>query len=121
MRCDAVSREERVQGGAPDHAATTDAKGRQIVGLDQAIEAGPGKTRIGHRVGNGEGDRGNSFNSQMFLGSGDGVVFKGAVGPWYSLTTSEFHLDEAKAKEIARLVSGVFKTRLAFSLKERRL
>ncbi|SUW16615.1 hypothetical protein [Brevundimonas diminuta] len=42
--------------------------------------------------------------AQMFLGSGDGVVFKGAVGPWYSLTTSEFHLDEAKAKEIAGLV-----------------
>ena len=51
------------------------------------------------------GSPGNACcGAQMFLGSGDGVVFKGAVGPWYSLTTSEFHLDEAKAKEIAGLV-----------------
>ena len=51
------------------------------------------------------GSQGNACcGAQMFLGSGDGVVFKGAVGPWYSLTTSEFHLDEAKAKEIAGLV-----------------
>ncbi len=42
--------------------------------------------------------------AQMFLGSGDGVVFKGAVGPWYSETTAEFHLEEEKAREIASLV-----------------
>lgn len=52
-----------------------------------------------------DGIAGNACcGAQMFLGSGDGVVFKGAVGPWYSPTTTEFHLDEAKAKEIASLV-----------------
>lgn len=42
--------------------------------------------------------------AQMFLGSGDGVVFKGAVGPWYSPTTKQFHLPQLKAREIAALV-----------------
>lgn len=30
--------------------------------------------------------------AQMFLDSGDGMVFKGAVGPWYNEDTKEFHL-----------------------------
>jgi hypothetical protein len=32
--------------------------------------------------------------AQMFLGSGDGLVFRGAVGPWYSETRDAFHLDQ---------------------------
>lgn len=51
------------------------------------------------------GTKGNACcGAQMFLGSGDGVVFKGAVGPWYSEETAEFHLPEEKAREIASLV-----------------
>lgn len=51
------------------------------------------------------GSKGNACcGAQMFLGSGDGVVFKGAVGPWYSETTAEFHLPEENAREIASLV-----------------
>jgi hypothetical protein len=38
--------------------------------------------------------------AQMFLDSGDGLVFKGAVGKWYSLQTKEFHLSEEKAFEL---------------------
>jgi hypothetical protein len=38
--------------------------------------------------------------AQMFLDSGDGLVFKGAVGPWYSNTTKEFHIPYDKAKEL---------------------
>jgi hypothetical protein len=34
--------------------------------------------------------------AQMFLGSGEGVVFKGAVGPWYSETDNSFHLSKKK-------------------------
>lgn len=30
--------------------------------------------------------------AQMFLDSGDGVVFKGALGPWYNDETGDFHL-----------------------------
>jgi hypothetical protein len=47
--------------------------------------------------------------AQMFLGSGDGVVFKGAVGPWYSERDGEFHLSQAKAQEIAALVVEAYK------------
>lgn len=38
--------------------------------------------------------------AQMFLDSGDGVVFRGAVGPWYADATKEFHLNREKAKEL---------------------
>jgi len=38
--------------------------------------------------------------AQMFLDSGDGVVFKGAVGPWKSLEREEYHLSKRAAKEI---------------------
>ncbi|GAA3108865.1 hypothetical protein GCM10010520_61800 [Rhizobium viscosum] len=39
--------------------------------------------------------------AQLFLESGDGIVFKGAMGPWYSPDTKQFHLSE---KEAANLV-----------------
>lgn len=42
--------------------------------------------------------------AQMFLSSGDGVVFRGAVGPWYSEETREYHLDKASARELINMV-----------------
>lgn len=42
--------------------------------------------------------------AQMFLDSGDGLVFKGAVGPWYSESQREFHLSDIKAKQLLDLV-----------------
>ncbi len=42
--------------------------------------------------------------AQLFLNSGDGVVFKGAVGPWYSPSRKEFHLPREKAFELMDLV-----------------
>lgn len=45
--------------------------------------------------------------AQMFLDTGDGVVFRGEFGPWYSPDKKEFHLD----REAARLLlEGVLKT-----------
>lgn len=38
--------------------------------------------------------------AQMFLDSGDGVVFKGAVGPWRASDREEYHLDSDAAEEI---------------------
>src|SRR5262245_60836967 len=38
--------------------------------------------------------------AQMFLDSGDGLVFKGDVGPWYAPDTGEFHLDRQSAREL---------------------
>jgi hypothetical protein len=46
--------------------------------------------------------------AQMFLGSGDGVVFKGAVGPWYSETDKSFHLSKEKAAELMTLVVDAY-------------
>ncbi len=45
--------------------------------------------------------------AQMFLDTGDGVVFKGELGPWYSPETKECHLSANAAEE---LLSGVLKT-----------
>lgn len=38
--------------------------------------------------------------AQMFLDSGDGMVFKGAVGPWYNEDTKEYHLTKEAAFEL---------------------
>jgi hypothetical protein len=40
--------------------------------------------------------------AQMFLDSGDGVVFVGDFGPWYSKETGEFHLPPDKAEALLR-------------------
>lgn len=46
--------------------------------------------------------------AQMFLDSGDGLVFKGAVGPWYSKETKEYHLSREKASDLMRLVVNAY-------------
>jgi hypothetical protein len=43
----------------------------------------------------------------MFLDSGDGVVFMGEYGPWYSPERNDFHLARPAAK---RLLEGVLET-----------
>jgi hypothetical protein len=47
--------------------------------------------------------------AQMFLESGDGVVFRGAVGPWYSIDKKSFHLNREKAKELMTLIVDAYK------------
>lgn len=42
--------------------------------------------------------------AQMFLDSGDGVVFKGVEGNWYETASKEYHLSEEKAFELMKLV-----------------
>jgi hypothetical protein len=44
--------------------------------------------------------------AQMFLNSGNGVVFRGALGPWFSAKNREFHLRHDAAKD---LIAGVVK------------
>lgn len=46
--------------------------------------------------------------AQMFLTDGDGVVFRGALGPWYNVDTKEFHLDRAAARDLAKMVVGEY-------------
>jgi len=38
--------------------------------------------------------------AQMFLDSGEGLVFKGALGPWYSTETKQFHLSKPEAQKL---------------------
>jgi hypothetical protein len=40
--------------------------------------------------------------AQMFLDSGDGIVFVGEFGPWYSEDKKEFHLNRYAATELLR-------------------
>lgn len=47
--------------------------------------------------------------AQMFLDSGDGVVFRGAVGPWYSEADKSFHLPKEKAAELMALVVEAYR------------
>lgn len=47
--------------------------------------------------------------AQMFLNSGNGVVFRGALGPWYSEKTREFHLSYDAAKSLIAEVVKEYK------------
>jgi hypothetical protein len=40
--------------------------------------------------------------AQMFLDTGEGLVFKGALGPWYSPSSSEFHLSRKAAADLIK-------------------
>jgi hypothetical protein len=42
--------------------------------------------------------------AQMFMDSGDGMVFRGALGPWYDSARREFHLDREAARQLAAQV-----------------
>jgi hypothetical protein len=56
--------------------------------------------------------------AQMFLDSGDGVVFKGAVGPWYSPDKREFHLSKEAARELGKLAVESYRSRVGDEPKE---
>ena len=42
--------------------------------------------------------------AQMFLSSGEGVVFRGALGPWYRADSKQYHLDEQAARNLVAMV-----------------
>jgi hypothetical protein len=42
--------------------------------------------------------------AQMFLSSGEGVVFRGALGPWYRADSKQYHLDEDAARNLVAMV-----------------
>lgn len=47
--------------------------------------------------------------AQMFLDSGDGIVFKGNVGPWYNPTEGDYHLRYDPAKELISVAVETYK------------
>ncbi|MCG7867493.1 MAG: hypothetical protein JAY74_14155 [Candidatus Thiodiazotropha taylori] len=42
--------------------------------------------------------------AQMFLSNGDGVVFRGALGPWYSPDKNQYHLNSEEANKLLKIV-----------------
>lgn len=56
--------------------------------------------------------------AQMFLDTGDGVVFRGEFGPWYSPDMKEYHLDEKHAEELLRGVIETYHEQGGKDLKE---
>lgn len=49
--------------------------------------------------------------AQMFLDSGDGVVFKGAVGPWCNSETGDFHLSRRAAYDLIQMAIKSYRER----------
>lgn len=49
------------------------------------------------RLAKSQGDMNACCGAQMFLEDGNGMVFKGALGPWYSEDTRQCHLDRDEA------------------------
>lgn len=47
--------------------------------------------------------------AQMFLDSGDGMVFRGAIGPWYNPKSKEFHISKKDASELLTMSLESFK------------
>ncbi len=47
--------------------------------------------------------------AQMFLSSGEGVVFRGALGPWYRTDSKQFHLDRAAACKLVTMVVNEYR------------
>lgn len=47
--------------------------------------------------------------AQMFLDSGDGMVFRGNIGPWYNPSTKEFHITKNDANELLSRSLEAFK------------
>lgn len=71
--------------------------------------ARPGVCYVGiafRRADRSPGSRTACCAAQMFLDSGDGVVFLGRSGAWYSPERRQFHLSEEAAEE---LLAGVLK------------
>jgi hypothetical protein len=54
------------------------------------------------RTSNPKDDTEACCGAQMFLHTGEGIVFKGAVGSWGSDKPGEFHLSKEKAEDIVR-------------------
>src|SRR4051794_13840625 len=49
--------------------------------------------------------------AQMFLSDGEGVVFRGTLGPWFHPDTKQFHLDEAAAARLVGTVLSEYKNK----------
>lgn len=49
--------------------------------------------------------------AQMFLDSGDGLVFKGNVGPWYNPNDGDYHLSRNAARELVQIALETYQSK----------
>ena len=49
--------------------------------------------------------------AQMFMADGEGIVFRGALGPWFNEESQEFHLDRDAAEQLGRTVIAEYSQR----------
>ena len=49
--------------------------------------------------------------AQMFLDSGDGMVFRGNIGPWFNPKTKEFHISKKDAHELLSTSLEAFRSK----------
>lgn len=56
--------------------------------------------------------------AQLFVDSGDGVVFRGRFGPWWSDTRKQFHLPKDAAAELLRGVLETYRANYDDALQE---
>jgi hypothetical protein len=49
--------------------------------------------------------------AQMFLDSGDGMVFRGNVGPWKGINDKTYHIDTRSAKELISVALSSYKSK----------
>lgn len=45
----------------------------------------------------------------MFLSDGEGIVFRGALGPWFQPDTNQFHLDKKAASDLVAMVLAEYR------------
>lgn len=67
---------------------------------------------------NGEINKNACCAAQMFLDSGDGMVFRGNVGPYWNKETNEFHLPKKDAIQLISKSMEAFENRFNFYPKE---
>ena len=56
--------------------------------------------------------------AQMFLDSGDGMVFRGNIGPWKSENKKSYHLNEQASKELITVALDSYKSNTGILPKE---
>lgn len=60
------------------------------------------------KIDEGNNSKNACCAAQMFLDSGDGMVFRGNMGPWWNPTTREFHLRKEDAISLINKSLGAF-------------
>lgn len=77
----------------------------------QLADVRPGVCYVGlvyKKTDEGADGRNACCAAQMFLSDGDGVVFRGALGPWFRTDTKQYHLDAEPAENLMRMVIGEY-------------